>query len=173
MKIIEGSLQRETTIRGQKISFLTRDIREADKLIDKYREKPLEVVIRPQKRSKNANDYMWVLCEKIAKETHQTKTDVYREAIRQVGVFHDGAFQIKDIPDIKKAWESNGEGWFTTEFDSQLRGCKRIRFYHGSSLYDTAQMSRLIDYVVDAAKDLGIETMTPKEIYELVERWEK
>ena len=36
--------------------------------------------------------------------------------------------------------------------------------YYGSSTYDTQQMSLLIDHIVQDAKALGIETMTPAEL---------
>lgn len=43
--------------------------------------------------------------------------------------------------------------------------------YHGSSTYDTAQMSRLIDNIVQDCKALGIETMTPDKLSILKEEW--
>lgn len=124
-----------------------------------------------QKRSLNANAYMWVMCDKIAKVLRISKTEVYRHAIKEVGVFHDMAVSDRDVDEVKRVWESNGIGWFTEEFHSRLFGCKRVRFYHGSSLYDTAQMSRLIDYINDQALDLGIETETEENIRQMMEHW--
>ena len=42
--------------------------------------------------------------------------------------------------------------------------------YYGSSVYDTKQMSALIDHIVQDCKALGIETKTPAEIMLLNER---
>ena len=36
--------------------------------------------------------------------------------------------------------------------------------YWGSSAYSTAEMSRLLDDVVEEAKGLGIETATPEQL---------
>ena len=47
----------------------------------------------------------------------------------------------------------------------------QLQCYKGSSLYDTLEMSRLIDGVVSDAQELGIDTMTPEEIREMKERW--
>lgn len=124
-----------------------------------------------QKRSLNANSYMWVLCEKIAQKLSISKIDVYKQAIREVGVFHDIAVIDRDLDDVKRVWESNGIGWFTESFDSRLKGCVRLRCYHGSSLYDTKQMSRLIDYIVENAHILGIETETEENIRLMMEHW--
>ena len=56
---------------------------------DKYKEKPLTVEIKrySPKRSKNANDYLWELCTRIAEDQHITKEEVYRKQIREVGVY--------------------------------------------------------------------------------------
>lgn len=44
--------------------------------------------------------------------------------------------------------------------------------YYGSSTYDMAQMSRLINLIVEDCKAQGIETMTPYELDALIGRWE-
>lgn len=44
--------------------------------------------------------------------------------------------------------------------------------WYGSSSYDTKEMSRLIDYIADEAKGLGIETMTPDELAQLKAAWD-
>ena len=46
-----------------------------------------------------------------------------------------------------------------------------VFLYSGSSEFDTAQMSRLIDNIVQDAKALGIETMPPKDLDALLEHW--
>lgn len=129
------------------------------------------------RRSKDANAYMWVLADKIADKTNTTKEDVYREAIRRVGVFKDTDV-FKDVAVIDKAadwlvksWEKNGIGWFAETFDSTLYGCKKVRLYAGSSTYNTKEMSRLIDELIEEARDLDIETATPDEIARMKSTW--
>ena len=85
----------------------------------------------------------------------------------------DYADDILYRDEVQRIWESNGIGWFTETFDSRLENCVRVRFYHGSSLYDTKQMSRLIDYIVDEAHALGIETETEENIRRMIESWSK
>lgn len=43
--------------------------------------------------------------------------------------------------------------------------------YFGSSSYDTVQMSRLIDLLIEDCKAQGIETATPDEIARYKEEW--
>ena len=148
----------ELTLNGAKISFLTKDLTAVNNLYQIDSKTPLETKIKPYRdiRSTDANSYMWVLCDKIAEKIHSTKEEVYRKAVREVGVFQDVAVQEKALPALISNWTSNGIGWVTDTFDSKLNGCKRVRLYTGSHRYDTKQMARLIDYIVQEAKELEI-----------------
>lgn len=159
---------------GAEISFLTNDLDAVNNLI-KIADKPtLEAKIEPLKttRSLHANSYMWVLCDKIADAIHATKEEVYRKAVREVGVFNDVAVTKHALPQLIETWTSRGLGWMVDTFDSKLDGCKRVRLYTGSHEYDTKQMSRLIDYIVEEAKELGIETLTPNELNRMMEEYD-
>jgi hypothetical protein len=46
-----------------------------------------------------------------------------------------------------------------------------MAFLRGSHTYDTKEMSRLIDGVVEAAKELGIETLTPEQLERMKAAW--
>lgn len=50
---------------------------------------------------------------------------------------------------------------------------KIINAYYGSSSFNSKQMSRLINDVVEDCKVYGIETKTPEEIKSLLESWNK
>ena len=54
---------------------------------------------------------------------------------------------------------------------SKIAGCVNVVLYYGSSTYDSAQMSRLIDLVVQECQAQGIETKTPEELALLKEDW--
>lgn len=124
-----------------------------------------------KKKSLTANAYMWQLCDKIGKKIGVTKEDVYRESIRQVGIFTDGDFKKDDAEIVQKMWSQKGIGWFS-ETHGETNNFVAIRFYQGSSEYDGEQMRRLIDHVVLEAQELGIETMTQNEIERLKQLWE-
>lgn len=153
-----------------KISFLTDELEQVNNLYHIDPQTTLNAKIEPytRKRSLNANSYMWVLCDEIAKIIHSTKEDVYRHAIRAVGVWQDVACTLDGLPTLIDIWTSRGVGWIVDTFDSKLDGCKRVRLYTGSHKYDTKQMARLIDYIVEEAKSLGIETMTPDELSQMI-----
>ena len=48
---------------------------------------------------------------------------------------------------------------------------EHFRFWVGSSEYNTQEMSVLIDGIVQEAKQLGIETLTPMELARLKDEW--
>ena len=117
------------------------------------------------KRSLDANGYAWVLMDKIAARMHIDKVEVYREAIKNIGgVSETVCVQDKAVDRLRQGWEQNGIGWQTDTMPSKLKGCTNVILYYGSSTYDTQQMSLLIDHIVQDAKALGIETMTPAEL---------
>ena len=122
------------------------------------------------KRSKEANAYMWRLCDEIAKVLRSTKEEVYREMIGRVGVFDDVYVAVEASHLFVQNWRKNGTGYLA-EMMGDKGGYSCIRAYTGSSKYDTAQMSRLIDEVVSEAQGLGIETKTPDEIANMVSLW--
>ena len=126
-----------------------------------------------KRRSLDANAYFWVLAGKIAE--HQGlpgTTDVYRSYIKEIGGNREIVCVREDAADkLCVGWERNGLGWVTERFSSKIKGCVNVILYYGSSTYDTAQMSRLIDLAVQDCKALDIETATPQELSLLLDRW--
>ena len=125
-----------------------------------------------------ANAYCWVLCEKIAIETSTsnvciTKEDVYREAIRRVGVFQIVRVATAAVAYTCEHWQRSGLGWIAEpmghctgdDYDD-------VCLYYGSSTYDRAEMARLLDDLIEDAEALGIETKSPEEVDRLLSLWQ-
>lgn len=126
-----------------------------------------------KKRSLDANGYYWTLNDKLAERLSISKTEVYTQHIKQIGGNNE-IICIKDegVEQLCSCWRKNGIGWLAETMPSKLEGCTNVVLYYGSSTYDTAQMSRLIDLCVQDCKAVGIETMTPAELEALVGRWD-
>lgn len=125
-----------------------------------------------KQRSLDANAYAWVLIDKLAAKLKMPKNDVYRELIRNIGGVSQTVCVKSDAVDsLRTGWTRNGIGWFSEEFPSKLEGCTNVILYFGSSSYDTAQMSNLIDLLIEDCKAQGIETATPDEIARYKEEW--
>lgn len=150
---------------------LDEDFREAwDALHDG--EVAVEIKKYRKRRSLDANAYAWVLIDRLAEKLRMPKLDVYRELIRNIGgVSQTVCVQDKAVQDLITGWSHNGLGWFAETMPSKLAGCTNVVLYYGSSSYDSAQMSALLDLLIDDCKAQGIETTTPEELAKYKEEW--
>lgn len=147
-----------------------------NKLKDKLNEgKTLTIDIKEykKKRSLDANAYCFVLCQKIAEVIGNTKEYVYKQAIKQVGQFEIVPIKDEALDRWIKNWESKGLGWQSVVMgESKLDGYTNTINYFGSSVYNTKEMSLLLEELVYEAQELGIDTMTETEQKELLALWE-
>ena len=134
----------------------------------------LDLTIKPYKpkRSLSANAYMWVLVGKLADKTGLPPDEIYRNAIRAVGISQLMVVNARAVSTIDHVWQAYGLGWFTERVDEDKDGEVILRCYYGSSSYDRKQMAALIDYIVQDCKAMGIETLTEQELSLLCDRWE-
>lgn len=125
-----------------------------------------------KKRSLDANAYCWVLLDKLASQLHESKEAIYKSYIKEIGGNSEiVCIKTEAAEKLCGAWERNGLGWQTDTMPSKLKNCTNVVLYYGSSVYDTEQMSRLIDLIVQDCQTLGIETKDPAELERLVEEW--
>jgi hypothetical protein len=127
---------------------------EAD--IKKYREK----------RSMSQNAYAWVLITKIAQciNPPMNKEEVYAEMLKRYGQGGIISVQKDKVADVMRAFD-----YYVQKGEGEVNGKQFLHMmvYVGSSQYDTKEMSTFISGIVEEAKDLGIETLTPDEIARL------
>lgn len=141
---------------------------------DSLKDEEIEITIKKYRtrRSLDANAYCWVLIDKISSKLGISKTEVYQQTIRDIGgVSETVCIKEKSFNTLKRTWESNGIGWQVESMPSKLNGCVNAVLYYGSHVYDTAQMSALVDSVVYQCKELGIPTETPEEIEKIKSLW--
>ena len=141
-----------------------------------YRLKDFDVSVEIKKatkaRSLDANAFMWSLCTAIANAIRATKEEVYRKAIRDVGEYEPLPIKEEAVETFMTRWAAKGTGWFAeVKDDSKLKGYKLVFAYYGSSTYDTAAMSRLIDYLIDEMKQMDLPIPASKEQEEMLKTW--
>lgn len=135
----------------------------------------LNIIVKKfrKKRSLDANAYCWVIMTEIANhpDIKSSKEEVYEEMLQKYGYLYKdeegyivGTYKIdtdiSKVPGHWKFYKSNGK------FNSYL-------MIKGSSEYDTSEMAHFIDMVVQEAKMLGIETLTPAELERMKVEWRK
>lgn len=131
----------------------------------------VEVSKPKRKRSLNANSYLWVLCDKIARVIGTTKEMVYLKNIKEVGCFDVLEIADRAVPGFINRWKSMGIGNYAEPIGDSYKGYTNVIAYYGSSGYDTKEMSRLIESVVEEAKTLGIETLSDDELERMKSSW--
>ena len=144
--------------------------------IRKKKDRPYDLTITEhrKKRSKDANAYAWGLIGKLAEKMGIKPVEVYRYAVQGIG----GNYEMYEVneeaaEEFKRLWSSQGLGWPCVDMGAAQRpGFRNLMAFHGSSTYDTKQMSRLIDSLVQDCKALDIETLPPEKLSLLVEGWE-
>jgi hypothetical protein len=126
-----------------------------------------------KKRSLNANSYFWTLVGELAEKLNRKKEEIYWEYIKDLGIYRTVEIDEKAVDTMIYMWKSHGLGWIADRLDhGQHKGFVLVNFYYGSSCYNTKQMSRLIDAVVNDCKEQGIETLTPTELEEMKRAWD-
>jgi len=129
---------------------------EIDAEIKKYREK----------RSMSQNAYAWTLITKIAQSINppMNKGEVYVEMLKRYGQGGFISIQADKASDVTRAFD-----YYVQKGEGEVNGKKFLHYmvYIGSSKYNTKEMATFISGIVEEAKDLGIETLTPDEIARL------
>jgi hypothetical protein len=120
-------------------------------------------------RSLNANAYSWKLQDDIAKALKTSVDEIHNKFVMEYGVME--TYSI-----LKDAWESAKRlfDYHKVLGESELNGKTYVhaRVGLGTHTYNTKEMARFIDGVVEEANALGIETKTPTEIAKLKSLWE-
>lgn len=145
---------------------------EAKKIPYQFKPGNYEIIREKKRRSLDANAYCWKLATDIANAVGITKEDVYRRNIREVGEYTPLPIKTEAVEAFLRVWQGKGIGWFAEVVDdSKLDGYKLIFAYHGSSVYDTSAMSRLIESLIQDAKAVGVDTLSEREKSLLLEDW--
>ena len=137
-------------------------------LYDGYKEKFLKIklCLWKNKRSKDSNALFWEFCGQLSAKIGIPPRDIYRNLVKEIG----GNYEITPIKNEAvtnwiEIWEKRGLGWVCENIGkSKFEGYTNIINYYGSSEYDTSQMSRLINLLIQECKINGIETASLQEL---------
>jgi len=167
----DGTPEITLTLKGNRNEIL-RSLSDVKEVVSNGKDLSVEIKQYRERRSLDANAYCWVLCQKIAEVVKSTKEEVYRRAIKDVGQFEILPIKAEAVERWMETWASRGLGWFAEVMDdSKLPGYKKIISYYGSSIYDSKEMSVLVDWIVQEAKEIGVETLTPAQLEQMKKDW--
>lgn len=141
-------------------------------LFYRLRDHDIDVDIRKagKHRSKDANAFCWSLCTLIGNSMKPPvpKEEVYQRAIREVGEYEPLPIKAEAVDTFLARWRTKGTGWFAEVVDdSKIPGYKLVFAYYGSSTYETASMSRVLDFLLDEARQMELPIPASKEQEEI------
>lgn len=154
---------------------LQTDLGKAMAIVRKMKPKTYDLTVKEhkKKRSLDANAMAWSLINKIADALRIPPVEVYRQAILDIAGNNE-VIPIRDeaVEQFKQAWSSHGIGWICRDIGkSKIKGYTNLMVYYGSSVYDSRQMSALIDHLAQDCKALGIEVISEREKTLLLDEW--
>ena len=132
----------------------------------------VEIKKRRKRRSLDQNAYMWELIGKIAEIHRIGVLEVYRAILKDYGVFEIIPVRAENIDRWVDTWKQQGSGWICEDLGEcrNFKGYHNIKTYYGTSVYDTKEMTRMIEGVQQECRALGIETLTPEELVRMGEQ---
>ena len=128
-----------------------------------------EIEVKRKKRSKNSNSYFWELLQQLCLEMNLDVIQEYKKRVKELGIFKQWELDTINVPTFEKIWQDRGIAWFTEKVE-EIGNKTIINAYYGSSSYNSKQMSKLIDNLVQDCKQIGIQTLDEIEIEELIKK---
>jgi len=129
----------------------------------------LEIKEYKEKRSLSANGLCWVLCQKIADVINSSKDEVYETMIKRYAPFIIYPVWEEILDDLLlnfKYYEVEN-----ARYHKDGRAICDVKVYKGSSNYDTKEMSKFINSIIDECKLLDIDVMDQNEVDSLIKSW--
>ncbi len=124
------------------------------------------------KRSLDANAYLWVLCTKLAEKHNTSKEEIYEEMLQHYGCLYqdeEGNYIVITLKsDVDTAKLDGHWKYYKSSNDGRFKSYLMIK---GTSEYNTYEMAKFLDMVVQDAKADGIETLPPDELKRMKEMW--
>lgn len=145
-------------------------------LFQQDKTKKYEVKEARKKRSTNANNYFWKLLQELCELQNLDTIQEYKKRVKELGIFRRIRIETKDVKTFKIMWQDKGIAWFCEIADTEYIGnveFKIVNAYYGSSSFNSKQMARLIDGVVQDCNAVGIPTKPQAEIDSLLQEWGK
>lgn len=112
------------------------------------------------KRTLTQNAYMWSMINKLAVKVNETCENVYKNFIRDYGVRDFLLVKDSSVKDFIERWNKKGIGWFCEEVrKGKVDGTTTLVVYYGSSSYDSKEMSRVMEAIIDECNEQSIPTI--------------
>lgn len=124
-----------------------RQYEDLDIAFDKHRER----------RGNQANALLWACLGEIAAALRTDAWSVYLYMLERYGRFTMVLAKLEAVDGLRRVWRE-------TRVVGEREGMAEVLCYYGSSTYDSAEFSRLLDGVVSEMKELGLPPPPSREM---------
>lgn len=159
-----GDLQLVFHLDKQLLNQAQHAVQTANERLKQGKEVGVTVEQIKRRRSLDANAYFHVLCSKIAEKTGLSMDEVKSNMVVNYGT----PMYMVTIPsdaDISTMWAYS---LYVGERDGQAQ----YLLYKQTHTLNSSEMARLIDGVIQEAQQLDIQTLTPRELVAIEQKWE-
>lgn len=137
------------------------------------KEYDVDIVPHRKKRSNNANRMYWSIAGLLAQKLNIPVDEVYQHHIQDMSVYNVVCYMDETEDAMRRMWckGHDGRAFVVLGPTGTQPGWSFARAYFGSSDFDTAQMSRLIDNLLQDCKDQGVDVPPSDKIQALLKEW--
>ena len=122
-----------------------------------------------KKRSLDANATLWLCIGRIAEALRADKWDIYLQMLKRYGKFTHICVKENAVEAVKRQWRETEEvGRLTINGQTAVQ----LLCFFGSSTYNAAEFTVLLDGVISEMKEMGLETPTSEEMRRAIDQWE-
>ena len=148
------------------------EIRGNPEELEKYRDKDLdlEIKLHREKRSIDANNMLWACLGDIAKALNADPWDMYLYMLKRYGVYVPMLVRAEAAKDMKRLYRETEEVGRRIIDDEEWVD---LLCFIGSSNYNTAEFSHLLDGVISEMKGMHLDVPPSEDMKRALERWEK
>lgn len=152
---------------------LTLEVSRPPEELEPFTEKELSVDIKQARahRSLDANALFWACVRDLAAALGADNWEVYLALLRSYGVFTELTIRADALPRMRREWRELVELDHTTTPDGEEM--VHVLAFYGSSSYDSAEMSRLIDGTISDMQALDIAPPMRKDIEDALKKMRK
>lgn len=122
-----------------------------------------------EKRSRDANAMLWACIGDIAATLRADKWEIYLRMLKRYGKYTYICVRPQVVEAVKKQWRECEE---IGHVDINGEDSVQLLCYFGSSTYNTAEFSVLLDGVISEMEEMDIAPPPPKHIQEAIHRWD-
>lgn len=123
-----------------------------------------------KKRSKDANALLWACLGDIAAALRADKWDIYLRMLKRYGKYTYICAKPEVVEAVKAQWRECEELG-----PISINGAEAVQLicYFGSSTYNSAEFSILLDGVIDEMKELGLAIPLSEEVERSLDIWKR